>query len=85
MRSEDSLEIPGKRMRPFDIRDFILRRSLLILFAGLGVFLLLSPVTSGLSAAFSGGPPTASLFTGTSKSTDSTTSGNSRERPGFPP
>lgn len=44
MRSEDSLEIPGKRMRPFDIRDFILRRSLLILFAGLGVFLLLSPV-----------------------------------------
>lgn len=44
MNSDQSLEIPGKKMRPFDIKDFVLRRSLLVLALGLGIFICLSPI-----------------------------------------
>jgi polysaccharide biosynthesis transport protein len=43
MNSDQTLEIPGKRMRPFDIKDFILRRSLFVVAAGFSIFVLLSP------------------------------------------
>jgi polysaccharide biosynthesis transport protein len=36
-------DIPGKRMRPFDIRDFVLRRSIIIVVMSLILFVCVSP------------------------------------------
>ena len=44
MKPDNAQELPGKKSRPFDIRDFVLRRSLLILIAGFVLFLVLSPI-----------------------------------------
>ena len=44
MKPDNAQEIPGKKSRPFDIRDFVLRRSVLIVVAGFAIFLALSPI-----------------------------------------